>query len=363
VKRVLFLAAFTMLLSSSTATSASAATCATPSTAAGWNALLADSDTFLVGDGFASIARSSTVQYFAVGDHVGTSGKMHDNGLVAFECGPEGARFRLVNLNGPIVPRQSDGSRYWLGASVIDSGRLYVTAPRTKATDGCGGEWCWTDLGTDLAVFDLPAGQDPRYVKTRQWWSSGKTSTDAVQWGASYVKQGAYINVFGHRNDANPDTWGEQVYLARAPIGKLGGFTTWRFWNGRTFVTSEAEAAPVLRSTTNGGTESAFSVTVDAAGVWRIATKRGGTFSSDAGFFTGPTAAGPWTFVSKDTIPFTDEDRTYIVNQHTWMTAPAGKTMISVCHAGKAPLGLAGITYMIEHPDEFRPEFREWTLP
>ena len=178
------------------------------------------------------------------------------------------------------LPDRADGTVDWLGPAFFAEGKLYSLASRVRPRPGG-----WDNIAINTAVFTVPVGKDPVFSKLMPTPSIGGGS---VQWaaGVHYDRVARMVYVFG-TSAAPTDGWtGFDAYVARVRLADLGTPTRWTYFDGSAWVASRASARPILRSAVKGGTESAFSATLDGQG-WHITSKRGGAW--------GPGSVTRWT--------------------------------------------------------------------
>jgi hypothetical protein len=195
------------------------------------------------------------------------------------------------------VPDRGDGTVDWLGPAFFANGTLYSFAPNIRPLASG-----WDNIGVNVAVFDVPAGGDPRF--------SGflPTPTDIanpVYWGAGvyYDRVSGYVYVFGASAIATDGWTGHDVYVARVRLGDLAKQRSWTYFASGSWKSAQADATPILRSSVNGGAETVFAVWNDSRG-WKITSKRGGQWGpGEIVRWSTPDLGGEWTETVLATIP------------------------------------------------------------
>jgi hypothetical protein len=223
----------------------------------------------------------------------------HDTITVISGGGAHVVRPAHANTPSPYqaVPDRGDGTVDWLGPAFFAGGTLYSFAPKIRPlAEG------WDNLGVNIAVFDVPAGGDPRF--------SGflPTATDIagpVYWdGGVYYDPGSrYVYIFGASVAATDGWTGHDVYAARVRLDNLASPSAWTYLGSGSWTPVQAAAKPILRSSVNGGTETVFAVWRDSHG-WNITSKRGGQWGPGQIVRWSTTAlGGEWTETVLATIP------------------------------------------------------------
>lgn len=299
----------------------SPATCTTgnPATAAGWAAALGK--TPLYGDGMISVPLDSRRCAFVTGDAVErVPGRPWAHSSITIV---EGGRARVVapgrygSSPYQVTPDLPDGSFNWLGPAAAAGGRLYSLAPRVTPAAA----WPYFEpVGVDLVWFRYGATGDPVYAGRAPIDSvddsAGGKVADPVSWGAGLWIDGATAYVFGSRLT---DGWtGYSLYAARVPVAQLGTLSAWRYLDVLGGWSSiRADAAPVLTTARDGGTESAVSLWRDGGG-WHVTSRRGGRWGGAIVRWTAPVLSprGGWTqreLVSAAKLAGVDP---YVVTEH-----------------------------------------------
>jgi hypothetical protein len=195
-----------------------------------------------------------------------------------------------------------------------DSGRLYSFTGHVKAISGG-----WTDMGKSLAEFTWDGKNSIVYSGRYSTPSTNRPDrklvngvwTYSIHWGAAAVTYGPYHYVYGvYRQEG---WFGHRVYVARVPVGQIRYRSSWRFWNGSGWGTTESSARQVISEF--GGPEASFSVAVDA-GKFKIVSKKDGTFGSSVLRWQSAWVQGPYSTTVVASVPWTEADNTYLVQAH-----------------------------------------------
>lgn len=269
---------------------------AAPGTAEDWAALF---DTLpYYGDGMQSVRLDRRRVMFVTGDAVPRSGSApwaHSTVTVVTDM-----TSRLI-VGAPratsiyqVVPNDETGDAYhWLGPVYACGGVVRSLAPYVAPSAGGFG---FTSLGTHWARFDVDWD-----VRFRDLVPTGHTVYDPVHWasGVWYDAPTNWVYVFGTSREPTDGWTGHDVYVARARPGRIdhAGSTHWHYLADGLWSRDADDASPVMRTSDNGGTESAFSVWRDVDG-WHVAGRRGGLWgTSDLVMWTTwalEDVDGPW---------------------------------------------------------------------
>jgi len=134
--------------------------------------------------------------------------------------------------------------------------------------------------GTEVATLSLP---DLRVESIERISDQGGVAdwSRRVLYGTAVVRDGGWTYVFGGDDGraGTPARPSSHVYLARAPVGRLGDASAWRYWDGarwqRDPAAGQTPGAQVLGDGGRRGTGSAFTL-VRKGGTWVL-------FTMDAG--------------------------------------------------------------------------------
>jgi hypothetical protein len=262
-----------------------------PPSAQGTQSLLASLPTH--GDGNLSTALESGRCALLTGDATARSGGPGPHSTITVLAGGSG---HVVAPAHPgtvsryqALPDRTDGTIDWLGPAFFADGKLYSLTSRVRPRAGG-----WDNVGVNTAVFTVAPGADPVFTR---FLPTPAAAGDPVIWGAGvyYDTSARLVYVFGV-SSAPTDGWtGFDAFVARVALADLGTPSRWTYFDGTTWNVRESSATAILRSRTNGGTESAFSVWHDSRG-WHLTSKRGGSWGAGAIVRWTTTQLGqPWT--------------------------------------------------------------------
>lgn len=158
----------------------------------------------------------------------------------------------------PRTPATQPGDYYWLGdgfANPQHNGDIYLFGYRIhdiKATNGIGFE----HVGSTIIV--IPGGSQPPFKDQRQidfpFYSEGKDIGGPVAFGSGIMVNtkeakmphaDGYVYIYGTRGKD------KDLLVARVLPGDFEQFTDWRFWDGKTWVTSMDSAAAITNKVSN----------------------------------------------------------------------------------------------------------------
>lgn len=265
-----------------------------PTTALGWKNLL--SGTGIEGDGNWSLRVGSKI-FWVTGDTL----QGNHNTLRIIENG-------AVTSIVPAIPNQPDGSYYWLGPMVVETGTVYAFGSHL-AENGTG-------IGTDLLAF-TSSGQFLGTIKTP---SSNTAGQNVISWGAGLLSgfQGTYV--YGTMNRTGE--FGFRLFLAFA--GKLSDYSTWKYWNGSTFVTSpdQAMALDIQPNVTIDGAIQLFR----KANTYTFVSKQDGKWGNKVVIAKGLFPWGPFT-TTKVCDSANDE---YLAGTHAEIVLASGKSLVTI---------------------------------
>jgi len=116
----------------------------------------------------------------------------------------------------------------WPVAPVLDGGVLRVFAWRIEKAGG-GGAFGFKAFGTALAEIgnpaDAPAAWRPR------WRDVPVPQTPTLFWGSSALAHDGHTYLYGYAENGKKGLdFQRYMILARAPAGKLGDFSAWRYY-------------------------------------------------------------------------------------------------------------------------------------
>lgn len=192
---------------------------------------------------------------------------------------------------GEVIPNPSKTEFYWPQHAVVEGGKLLVFTTRVKPTGK--GTYAFAGQGVYIAVFSLPTLGKPTFERVVTTPASRSAET-LPQWGQGVVQDGAYTYLYGSAKVNLPYHFGKSVYVARAPKGKLLTSSSWQYWTGSTWSTSQAAASAVIQSVPAGWSTS-FSVQKNARGVFQYVTKENDVLGSNVITGTSQSAVGPFS--------------------------------------------------------------------
>jgi hypothetical protein len=220
---------------------------------------------FLFGDtGWYAVKRDGSA-----GPHVGVaanSGWLQTRGCLARLAAP-----------GPPSDRQwikhpATADRYWATSGVVvNRTRLHVFLAKKGPPRGDFGNI----VGRAVATVSLPSLRVERV-------DTVPASADGPAWGASSVLHEGYVYVYGTKRHGTCFyclAW--DVFLMRVPSKKVVDATAYRYWDGTSWSTDEADAAPVVE---------------DDAGHFQVKPYRGGFVAfTKVGEIISPTIDAWWS--------------------------------------------------------------------
>ena len=205
------------------------------------------------------------------------------------------------------------------------------TAPNVSR----GGLLNFATHGRDLAVYDWPACSVPKLAYVATTPSSTRptdiSTAPKIMWGGGAVSTGGYVYVYGTYGESDWFT-ANRTYLARVPSGQLANVSSWRYWNGTTYVVNESEAA-IVNDEHGFGVEATLSVT-KVGMLWRMVSKGDGIWGNNATLYTSYNPYGPWSRTELYPCPWgADPDHSYGAFGHEKLGLMGnGKYLSSVGH-------------------------------
>jgi hypothetical protein len=265
----------------------------------------------------------------------------------------------LSPVNGPggseVLPNRPDGAFSWPTAGIVDGGVLILFSSRMHATGT--GSFDFAQLGTDVAVVDVPRGRDP-VVRTVTKVSANNGTTGPA-WGQSLVRVGGWIYVYGTRTDPRTYRFGKELYVARARPGQLTDVSSWQYHDGHRFGPRADRARPLIGA--DGGVSTTLSVLVSPDGRATVVSKRDEFLGADVRAWTAPTPAGPFRLARKRLFAApsgqTAGELVYLAEAHPQFPLPAGRTLVTVSRNN------TDLRKVLADSLLFRPQFHAATLP
>ena len=134
----------------------------------------------------------------------------------------------------------------WPVASVLDNGGLRVFAWRIEKAGGKGA-FGFQAFGTALAEIDNPA--DAPTAWHVRWSEVPTPQNPRMFWGSSALTHEGFIYLYGYtENGGKGLDFQRHMILARAPAGKLGDFSAWRYRAKGAWSDDAAQAEPLCPS-------------------------------------------------------------------------------------------------------------------
>ena len=235
-----------------------------------------------------------------------------------------------------LIPSPGTNEWYWPTSGVVDpaSNQLRVFVLHAERTGSNPLDFAILDVR--VATFSLPdltlqaVQQLPFPTSSLAYGSTSfydGTNPDPAQ---RYV----YAYVSNHRN----------AYVGRTtPAQVLTG--PWEFWDGTGWSSDSTLAAPMVWSgvpnfdPTNAfgpGSGPAAQPNVTAYGPgYLLTTKLADAFTNDVSVFTGPTPAGPWTYVGQ--VGDTTQTNTIAYGAYTQLSLPGTSGPVTVYNSNVSP--------------------------
>ena len=201
------------------------------------------------------------------------------------------------------VPNWSDGTYFWMGAPVVDGGKLYVLGQRIR------GVVPFTIVGSYMAVFDASTLAFQKIIKvpggpdgTTGWGGTGK---GALGWWLTGTHNTACSN-------ATDCKIGDAVWV---PFGHIGDTANWQLHYANMPALLNLGTTIGLYNTGTG---------------WDAFTKTGDAYGGTTIEKLHATAPGSvWSVVSQVPAPSPAGTVTYGVAVHPEQASPAGQIMVS----------------------------------
>jgi hypothetical protein len=178
----------------------------------------------------------------------------------------------------------------WLVSGAMTEKGLYVFASQMEKTDG-GGVFNFTQRGMVLLHVEKPAGDPLDWNVTQSALPFGKYAKGGnTVFGSAVVVEGKFAYVYGFREDWSRGLGGRSVVVARAPVGALGDFAQWRFYDGNAWTEKWDQATELFDG---GATEYSVSFLPGLKKFVAVYTEVG--FSPKVLARTSRTPWGPWS--------------------------------------------------------------------
>jgi hypothetical protein len=235
-----------------------------------------------------------------------------------------------------LIPSPGPNEWYWPTSGVVDAANnqllvfvLHVERTGSNSLD-------FTILDVRVATFSLPA-------LTLESIQQLPFPTSSLAYGSTSFYDGtnpdpAQRDVYAYvSNERN-------AYVARTTAAQvLTG--PWEFWDGSGWSTDSTQAAPMAWSgipnfdpshLLGAGAGPAAQPAVVAHGSGYLLTaKLADAFSDDVSAFTGPTPAGPWTYVGQ--IADTSQTNTIAYGAYTQLSLPGTSGPVTVYNTNVSP--------------------------
>ena len=246
-----------------------------------------------------------------------------------------------------LIPNPGPSVWYWPTSAVVDpaTDQLRVFALRVEKTGGASLDL--SVLDTEVATFSLPSlafvGLQPLPFPTNTF-AFGSSSFDDT---TNPAQPEVYLYV---QNNCN-------TYVARAAADQvLSG--PWTFWNGSAWValSDPTQAAPVdwiglpssyappsglssllctAASPPPGNGPRAQPGVIAYGSSYLLTSKLADAFTNDVSVFTGPSPAGPWSYVNQ--IADTTLTNTIAYGAYTTLTLPGTSGPVTVYNTNVSP--------------------------
>lgn len=247
-----------------------------------------------------------------------------ENGCSTVLVGPNNAQGKATDwipMGSRDVPNLDD--YYWLNNPFIDGQYLRIFLLHMY-NDANG----FHVIGSDIATLNS-AGTLVNVLST----PGSNNGEMGIWWGAGVVKEGSYTYIFGAQNKREYLVFGHYYYLARVPNGQVTTPSAWRYWNGSSWVTNQANAQFVMSG--NGGVGSSATVYQKGPGSYVLIGKKEDVWGTDVAAWTAPALTGPWTEKQPHLVaPIPNVDAsagevTYLGLAHPQIVLPSGNLLVS----------------------------------
>lgn len=285
-------------------------------------------------------------------------GQFVRNSMIVVEDGC--LRLVVPEGGGAIVPDRRDGVGYWPMSVVVLPRPGYdlvtVTAQRVRTTDP-GDPLGFEGLGPAVVSIVVPRGGTPQVLSVLDVGPDDPDPSRPV-WGAATVVDGDQLYLFGTSRPADAEVGtGFAVRVARTRLADAGRPSTWRFWDGASWVPDAGAAVELIGAA--DGVSQTFSV-FPTAGGWAALSKRDEVFGQDVVVWTAPTPAGPFTAgpavaqLPSDAVTGTVR---YMPLAHPWLLPRRGTMVVSYSQNRLDP------DDVVDDPLLYRPRFLRVRLP
>jgi hypothetical protein len=258
--------------------------------------------------------------------------------------------------NGTAAVPNSGDHRYWTTDLLFD----FVIANRYSAYVLCqrihGTVDGFVTDGAQIAEFLMEVGSDLEFVRM---WPTPTTldlmETAEIQWSCGMEPLGDYTYIYGYRQAGSEPGYltPHRTYVARVLTAALTSVDQWQFWDGRSWCSDKAYAAPIL----DGQLTSVRRI----GGAWMLAHKPWNGWGSAVKLLTASRPQGPFTALpdvpsAGGTSPGGRPFVTYNPTLHKGLPLASGKALLAISHNGAFPDIFAERTL-------YRPEWLEVAVP
>jgi hypothetical protein len=167
------------------------------------------------------------------------------NNSVGITRGAGAARFFYRRAGGgprPLFAPPDGRGWFWLWAGAVDGDRLYLFAARVESAPGSGA-FAFRHFGTSLGEIenwrDEPGAWRARWTDVPASWAP------CLFWGSAALAFDGQVYVYGFiENGGKGLDFRRDMLVARAPSGRLGDFSAWRFFDGSGWQADVRRAFP-----------------------------------------------------------------------------------------------------------------------
>jgi hypothetical protein len=250
------------------------------------------------------------------------------------------------------LPTRADGQWYWPTHGLVEGDRLFVFAHRVARTGS--GVFGFTVTGVDLFEFALTPGADP-VLRAVHPTPSSRSGRAGVHYGAAAARLGGHTYVYGTTLTGRDLVFGRDVRVARVPHALLSQPSAWRYWDGRSWVTSRDRAKVVLAG--ERGIPGVFSLTAYKGGGVVGVAKEHDYLGSRIVTVSAPGPTGPWTVRAAGKAVTEGGSLTYMALGHPHLRLASGRLLVGVSRNDTDPKRVEA------DPHRYRPIFSEVALP
>jgi hypothetical protein len=209
------------------------------------------------------------------------TGFIHNSELIGSPLGLDTDIIGTSNAPESLIADTTDPSDQWqVAATDVENGLQLVFVNEFSPGDPFDS---FTGR-SGIAVLALPADGDPTLS------SIVPVPTDPdTQWGNALVQSGSYNYIYGNYGDVATGTF-IAMKVARVPLGQSLDTSNWQYWNGSSWVSGEANAAPIATANQLTG------VTPQSNGVGYVGVSTTpSVFAANVALSYACSPEGPWT--------------------------------------------------------------------